>query len=415
MSEVVLREVFKVRHETGCTDSRTCGCPRDVVGYRYEICFEWPSGKLFRERKRVPVAGTRTKAEAWGHQRLRIILAQGEQRLAEKKEVKKTSASVTLSAFGPRYVVEYLKANRRKPRTVMEYENVLDYYLYPRFGTRSLDSLTLPDIQKLKGDLEDLSPKTVNNVLSVLSTLLAYAVEAGEIASLPVTVRQLKVADVEVEFYEPQVYEAIVEAAKKLDLRSYIMVLLGGDAGLRRGEMVGLEQTDLDFVRGRLSVNRSESKGLVSLPKGGRPRSLKMTGRLSVALKEAKHLRGKRVLWRDPDYRWDKPHAGDGIIDRTLQHWMERVQRRAGVDATGNLHILRHTFCSRLAMLGLPAKAIQELAGHQSLTTTQRYMHLSPQVKDKAIEILEAGESVFGKLEKAAVVTGNLVARTPGG
>jgi hypothetical protein len=41
-------------------------------------------------------------------------------------------------------------------------------------------------------------------------------------------------------------------------------------------------------------------------------------------------------------------------------------------------------------------------------------MHLSPQVKDQAIEILEAGESVFGKLEKAAEVTGNLLARTPG-
>ena len=50
--------------------------------------------------------------------------------------------------------------------------------------------------------------------------------------------------------------------------------------------------------------------------------------------------------------------------------------RRANVKP--GVHILRHTFCSHLAMRGAPARAIQELAGHQDLGTTQRYMHLSP-------------------------------------
>jgi hypothetical protein len=47
--------------------------------------------------------------------------------------------------------------------------------------------------------------------------------------------------------------------------------------------------------------------------------------------------------------------------------------------------MLRHTFCSHLAMRGAPARANQELAGHQDLTTTQRYMHLSPAALDNAI------------------------------
>ena len=55
------------------------------------------------------------------------------------------------------------------------------------------------------------------------------------------------------------------------------------------------------------------------------------------------------------------------------------------------MHILRHTFCSHLAMRGAPARAIQELAGHQDLMTTQRYMHLSPAALDAAIRLLEAG------------------------
>jgi site-specific recombinase XerD len=55
------------------------------------------------------------------------------------------------------------------------------------------------------------------------------------------------------------------------------------------------------------------------------------------------------------------------------------------------IHILRHTLCSHLAMRGAPARAIQELAGHQDLGTTQRYMHLSPAALDAAIRLLETG------------------------
>ena len=55
------------------------------------------------------------------------------------------------------------------------------------------------------------------------------------------------------------------------------------------------------------------------------------------------------------------------------------------------IHILRHTLCSHLAMRGAPARAVQELAGHQDLGTTQRYMHLSPAAIDAAIRLLESG------------------------
>ena len=51
---------------------------------------------------------------------------------------------------------------------------------------------------------------------------------------------------------------------------------------------------------------------------------------------------------------------------------MRLAARRAGVLRHG-VHILRHTFCSHLAMRGAPARAIQELAGHKDLSMTQRY------------------------------------------
>jgi len=68
---------------------------------------------------------------------------------------------------------------------------------------------------------------------------------------------------------------------------------------------------------------------------------------------------------------------------------VRRTARRANVKP--GIHILRHSFCSHLAMRGAPARAIQELAGHQDLGTTQRYMHLSPAALDAAIRLLETG------------------------
>ena len=56
-------------------------------------------------------------------------------------------------------------------------------------------------------------------------------------------------------------------------------------------------------------------------------------------------------------------------------------------------------FCSHLAMRGAPAKAIQELAGHKSLATTQRYMHLSPRAIESAIRLLDQPVPAWGSGE----------------
>lgn len=60
---------------------------------------------------------------------------------------------------------------------------------------------------------------------------------------------------------------------------------------------------------------------------------------------------------------------------------------------TGGLHILRHTFCSHLAMKGAPALSIQKLAGHEDLQTTLGYVYLAVGETDRAIRLLEMPHS----------------------
>jgi integrase len=142
---------------------------------------------------------------------------------------------------------------------------------------------------------------------------------------------------------------------------------------------VGL-RSDIDFRRNVLTVERSSWHGIIGTPKSGRSRQVELTERLAKAFKAVRHMRGDRVL-----YEGNEP-----VTDTVLHRWMASAPRRAGLKVTGGgLHILRHSFCSHLAMQGAPARAIQELAGHADLTTTMRYMHLSPSSRRDAIRLLD--------------------------
>jgi integrase len=130
--------------------------------------------------------------------------------------------------------------------------------------------------------------------------------------------------------------ERLVEAAGKLDWRIQAMVLLGGDAGLRSGEILALEWTDVDFRRGQLHIRQPEWQGHLIVPKGGRDRRVPMTKQLAALLVANRHLKEPRVLYRD---------NGQPATRAAVSRWMEKAQKRAGLPVTRALHVLRHTFC----------------------------------------------------------------------
>ena len=242
-----------------------------------------------------------------------------------------------------------------------------------------LHSISTERVQQLKASLKNRQPKTVNNVLTVLNVVLKKAVEWGVIERMPCSVRLVPVPLPSRPFHDFAEFERLIEAVRQRGRDAYLVVLLGGEAGLRRGEITALEWRDIDLKKRQLCVQRSVWKGHVEAPKGGRLRYVPLTQRLAAALQAARHLRGPRVFC-DTD--------GQPVNEKTIGDHVDHSARGAGL-ANRGIHILRHTFCSHLAMKGAPARAIQELAGHQDLMTTQRYMHLSPAALDAAIRLLE--------------------------
>ena len=150
--------------------------------------------------------------------------------------------------------------------------------------------------------------------------------------------------------------------------------------------MMALEWDDVEPHKRQLCVQRSEWEGHVTTPKGGRLRYVPLTVRLAATLRKHRHLLSPRVLCQDD---------GSPLTRRVVQGCVRRAVRRAKL-LSGGVHALRHTFCSHLAMRGAPARAIQELAGHRDLSTTQRYMHLSPAAIEGAIRLLEEGRPAPG-------------------
>ncbi len=339
-------------------------------GWEVDILFRLPDGRRHRERSKAPVP-SRSGALRWGQDRERHLLQHGPEQ--PKKEVP------TLEEFASRFIEGYAVANRHKPSGIAAKQTILDVHLVPALGAKRLDAITNEDIQRLKHHLQDRAPKTVNNVLTVLSVLLKKAVEWDVIERMPCTIRLVRISKPSMGFYDFDEYEQLVEAAKTAGAVAHLIVLLGGQAGLRCGEMIALEWGDVDLANSQLCIQRSEWRGHVTVPKGGRLRHVTMTARLAKALQEHRPSKSKRVLCGSDGSPLTQDVVGDHV---------RRAARKAGVPVSG-AHRLRHTFCSHLAMRGAPARAIQELAGHQDLLTTQRYMHLSAAAIEGAIRLLE--------------------------
>jgi integrase len=249
--------------------------PYVAGGWEVDIRVELPDGRVIRERKKAQQS-SESSARRWAEARERHLLLHGKPK-SVREEVQWTP---TLREFAARFLEGYAKANRLKPSGVASKEVAIRVHLFPPFGDRRLHEITTEDVQQLKSAMAAKSPKTVNNVLTVLSVMLKTAVEWKVIEDVPCAIKPLKVPKTTASFYDFGAYERLVEAAHT-DVLTYLVVLLGGEAGLRGGEIIALEWSNVDLQKRQLCVAQSEWRGHVTMPKGGRLRYVPLTRRLA--------------------------------------------------------------------------------------------------------------------------------------
>jgi integrase len=244
------------------------------------------------------------------------------------------------------------------------------------------------DNSKRVDQLRMLSPKTINNCLTVLRRMLVIAYKRGLIDKVP-EVEWLKAPKPEFDFFTFEEAERLLAAAEG-EWRT--MILVGLRTGMRQGELLALRWEDVDLVAGRITVRQNAVWGLVGTPKSGKGREIALGEEVLAALKAHRHLRGPLVFC-----------AMDGaMLTSGEMKWpLWRSCKRAGLRRIG-WHVLRHTFASHLVMRGAPLRAIQELLGHATIMMTMRYAHLSPEIARDAVRLLDGLQAVAKPWQKTA-------------
>lgn len=279
------------------------------------------------------------------------------------------------------------RMGRMKPSTLRCYRDCLAQHITPFFGTRTLDDITLPQVNAFTKTLLEkaLSPKTVGNILVVLKEMLKHAVQWGYLAHNPAqhAPRPPK-DDREMEIYAPEDLRRLLEAATQFSRWLGTLLLCAVTTGLRRGELLGLKWDDIDWRRNQLHVRRSLYKDTFVTPKSARSkRAVNMPPSLREALWELpSRFRGELVFCQDDG----KPLDPDNLTKRDYR----RAVRRAGLHYL-SFHSLRHAFVSLLIAHGAHPKYIQAQVGHASIQTTlDRYGHLMLDVNQEAAKGLDA-------------------------
>lgn len=297
---------------------------------------------------------------------------------------------------------------RRKAKTLVGYEQLLDLHVRPAFGNWRVGSITYADVDVFVRTIEDRGrkPSTVRNAFFVLKMVLDFAIKDGRIRVNPCAGVELPASrSPEMLFLTATEVRGLAQTVDQQVARKWrspeseipaygLLVEFAAFTGLRAGEIAALRTANLDLRAATLFVARSPS-----LVRGrwieGEPKT--KAGRRSVFINQAlcdrlrEHL-GDRLLDRE---RYVFPGRDNGPLN--YGSFYSLYFRPAVIAALPahlhslRFHDLRHTYASLLVEQGAHPKEMAELLGHASVQITlDRYSHVMPRLTLAFAERLDA-------------------------
>ena len=150
-----------------------------------------------------------------------------------------------------------------------------------------------------------------------------------------------------------------------MDNRNLAIFELLYSCGLRISELTGIDMPDIDLEKGLVRV----------LGKGGKERIVPVGTKALHAVR--RYLQQREEVAREDEPAVFLNRYGSRITPRSVQRHMKNLLLAAGLSSASTPHSLRHSFATHLLDNGADLRAIQELLGHVSLSTTQKYTHVS--------------------------------------
>jgi len=274
-----------------------------------------------------------------------------------------------------------------KPSTARGYEQLLRAYVVPALGGWKLTQIQRRDLQDFVDDLrtQGLSASTIANILDPLRVISRRAIRRDEVAIDPTENLDLPAIRGRRDRIEPPEVAHELLAALPDSEKAFWWVALF--CGLRRGELRGLQWSNVDFEAGVIRVERSWDpvKGPVDVKTGAGRRAVPM------AFVVRRELMGHKArTGRDgPDLVFGRT-ATEVFYASTIRARANKAWKEAGLEPI-TPHEARHCAISYFIAAGLDWKQISTWAGHGDVRQTwNRYGHLVPGGEEQARERLDA-------------------------
>ena len=318
---------------------------------------------------------------------------------------------ITLADFIEQHYYKRIEM-RLSPNTVRFYSAVIEQCLLPSFGKLRLCDISSAHLQAFidylatsgsradETQTEPLSAATVKRYATVFSSVMTEAFKMGLVEKDVLHKQYIeypKIYNKQIQAYDDEEANTFFEGLSKEVPKVRALLLTSLLLGLRRGEVVGLMWSDIDFKNNCLTVNRSAYKIK------GQPQSVKMPkSRNSVrtvyfpeiyaeALREwmdeqdcDRRSAGRR--WKEQGFIFTN-EVGNMINIYLLSELCSKVEEKCGLRHL-KLHGLRHTCGSLMLKNGVDIETVRSVFGHESIRTTQQYLSSYDNAKRSAAEIL---------------------------
>lgn len=320
------------------------------------------------------------------------------------------SGDVTVKRLLTDYI-DYCKTLGRKATTIKGYRDAVERLSSP-IQTISAVSLTTYQLEKEIALMSSngLGAKTIKNTMGLVSAAYRHAIRIGLLEDNPcerLVLPKVEPRDIRI-FYLDEI-QPFLDALADVDLNEKVAYELALFLGLRRSEILGLKESDVDIVRGMVDIHstrhRVDGEDIETDTKTKRSTR-------TLALPDILILDIARLLQIHREFPYEKTDFliqdgfGQPLSPQTLSSRLVRLEDKKGLPHV-TIHGLRHTYASLLHSQGVDMANISAELGHSNLTTTQNiYTHIikTPSQASRgvanAINTLQIGGKTVAKTAK---------------